>query len=122
MSYSKFAFSNLKIEAGRASDTQKVDVSFDVKNSGLREAAEVAELYVGDPSAQIERPVEELKGIKKVRLKAGETQRVTLELDRRSFAYWDVRLKGWRVDPGNFTIMVGDSSENLPLNGTMILP
>ena len=122
LSYSKFSFSNLKIDAAQAIEAQRVDVSFDVKNSGLRDAAEVAELYVGDPSAQIERPAEELKGFKKVRLKAGETQRVSLQLDRRAFAYWDVQLKEWRVDPGKFTIMVGDSSESLPLNGTITLP
>jgi beta-glucosidase len=122
LSYSKFSFSNLKIDAAQASKTQKVDVSFDVENSGLREAAEVAELYVGDPSSQIERPAEELKGFKKVRLKAGESQSVTLKLDRRSFAYWDVKSHDWRVDPGKFTIMVGDSSENLPLHETITLP
>jgi len=122
LSYSKFSFSNLKIYAAKGKDNQDFDVSFDVENTGQREAAEVAELYVGDPSAKIERPAEELKGFKKTRLKPGERQHLTLHLDQRSFAYWDVSSHDWRVDPGQFTIMVGDSSENLPLNGSITIP
>jgi len=122
LSYSKFAFSNLKINAAKSGESQEVDVSFEVENTGQREAAEVAELYIGDPSAKIERPAEELKAFKKVRLKPGELNHVNLQLDRRSFAYWDVNSHDWRVDPGQFTIMVGDSSENLPLTGTITLP
>jgi beta-glucosidase len=93
-----------------------------VENTGKREAAEVAELYVGDPSAKIERPAEELKAFKKVRLRPGERQHLSLHLDRRSLAYWDPNSHDWRVDPGQFTIMVGDSSENLPLNGSITIP
>jgi len=122
LSYSKFAFSNLKINAAKSGESQEVDVSFEVENTGQREAAEVAELYIGDPSAKIERPAEELKAFKKVRLKPGELNHVNLQLDRRSFAYWDVNSHDWRVDPGQFTIMVGDSSENLPLTRTITLP
>jgi beta-glucosidase len=122
MSYSKFSFSNLKIDAAQGNESQDVDVSFDVENSGQREAAEVAELYVGDPSAKVERPVEELKAFKKVRLQPGERQHLTLHLDKRSFAYWDVKSQDWRVDPGQFKIMVGDSSEHPLLNGTITLP
>lgn len=122
LSYSKFAFGNLKIDPAKSGMNPGVDVSFDVENTGQREAAEVAELYVGDPSAKIERPAEELKAFEKVRLKPGELKHVTLQLDRRSFAYWDVKSHDWRVDPGKFTILVGDSSENLPLTGTITLP
>jgi beta-glucosidase len=110
------------MDATKSSGGQSVDVSFDVENTGSREAAEVAELYVGDPSAKIDRPAEELKAFEKVRLKPGELKHVNLQLDRRSFAYWDVKLHDWRVDPGQFTITVGDSSENLPLTGTIALP
>ena len=121
LTYSQFAFSNFTIEVAKSGESQDIDVSFDVENTGLREAAEVAELYVGDPSAKIERPVEELKAFEKVRLNPGELKHVNLHLDRRSFAYWDVNSHDWRVDPGQFTIMVGDSSENLPLTGTITL-
>ena len=122
MSYSSFSFSNLKTNVLGAGDSLGVDVSFDVKNTGRREAAEVAELYVRDPSAQVERPTEELKAFEKVRLMPDETRHLKLHLDRRSFAYWDVKMQNWRVDPGQFTIMVGDSSENLPLVANISLP
>lgn len=122
LTYSQFSFSNLKIDSAKGKDNQEFDVSFDVENTGKREAAEVAELYVGDPSAKIERPAEELKAFKKVRLRPGERQHLSLHLDRRSLAYWDPNSHDWRVDPGQFTIMVGDSSENLPLNGSITIP
>jgi beta-glucosidase len=75
----------------------------------------VAQLYVGDPSAKIERPVKELKGYEKVRLAPGGTKHVTLALDRRSLAYWDTASNNWKVDPGKFAVYVGDSSESTPL-------
>lgn len=65
---------------------EPVSVSFDVRNTGHREAAEVAELYVGDSHASVPRPVKELKGFAKVNLKPGETRRVTLKLERRAFS------------------------------------
>jgi beta-glucosidase len=121
LSYSTFAFSNLSVNSSDAGTDPSVKVSFDVENTGRRQAAEVAELYVGDPSAQIERPIEELKAFQKVRLEPGQHQRVTLTLDRRAFSYWDVKSQSWKIDPGKFTIFVGDSSENLPLNATITL-
>jgi beta-glucosidase len=92
-----------------------VDVSFDVTNTGTRTGAEVAQLYVGDPSARIRRPAKELKGFQKVRLAPGETRRVTLHLDSRAFAYFDVTTHAWRVDPGTFVLFVGNSSAHTPL-------
>ncbi len=74
----------------------------------------MAQHYVGDPSAKIERPLKELKGFKKVRLGPGETERVSLTLDHRALAYWDSKHNGWRVDPGEFTVYAGNSSENTP--------
>ena len=90
-------------------------LSFDVENTGHRDGADVAQVYVGDPSAKIKRPVKELKGYEKVRLAPGKTTHVSVTLDRRSLAYWDVTTNGWKVDPGQFTVFVGDSSENTPL-------
>jgi beta-glucosidase len=83
--------------------------------------AEVAQLYVSDPSAKIDRPERELKGFEKVRLAAGETKHVTMNLDARSFSYWDTAAHKWTIDPGKFVIRVGDSSENTPLNADLTL-
>ena len=83
--------------------------------SADRPGADVAQVYVGDPSAKIKRPVKELKGYEKVRLEPGKKEHVTVKLDPRSLAYWDVNSNGWKVDPGQFTVFVGDSSANTPL-------
>jgi beta-glucosidase len=77
--------------------------------------AEVAQLYVSDPSAKVDRPERELKGFAKVRLAPGQTQHVTLSLDARTFSYWDEAAHKWTIDPGKFVIRIGDSSENTPL-------
>jgi beta-glucosidase len=115
LSYTTFSFSNLTVSPETASADGPITVSFDVTNTGQRAGATVAQLYVGDPSAKIERPVKELKGYQKVRIDPGVTQHVNLTLDRRSLAYWDVASNNWKVDPGKFTVFVGDSSEDTPL-------
>jgi beta-glucosidase len=115
LSYTTFEFSNLSVTPAEASADSPIAISFDVRNTGLRAGAEVAQVYIGDPSATLPRPVKELKGFARVELKPGETQRVSVTLDRRSLAYWDVNAKGWRVDPGRFVVYVGNSSANVPL-------
>lgn len=120
LTYTTFDIRNLKIvPESIASPNEPVEVSFDVTNTGKIEGADVAQLYVGDPSAKLERPVKELKGFAKVRLEPGQTQHVTLTLHRRDLSYWDDQGERWRVDPGQFNAFVGDSSENTPLQGKL---
>ncbi len=120
LSYTTFSFSNLQVPATAASGSA-VTVSFDVTNTGSVAGAEVAQLYVSDPSARARRPERELKGFEKVRLAPGETKHVTLTLDARSFSYWDATANKWAIDPGKFVIRVGDSSENTPLSAELTL-
>jgi len=120
LSYTKFSFSKLEAPASAASGSP-VTVSFDVTNTGSVEGAEVAQLYVSDPSAKAKRPERELKGFAKVGLAPGETKHVSLTLDARSFSYWDEANKKWTIDPGKFVIRVGDSSENTPLHADLTL-
>ncbi len=120
LSYTTFNFSNLQAPA-TASLGSTVPVSFDVTNTGSVAGAEVAQLYVSDPSAKADRPERELKGFAKVRLAPGETQHVTLSLDARAFSYWDESAHKWTIDPGKFVIHVGDSSENTPLSADIDL-
>jgi beta-glucosidase len=120
LSYTTFKFANLKVPASAKSGST-VDVSFDVSNTGSVAGAEVAQLYVSDPSAQVDRPERELKGFAKVRLDPGETHNVTISLDARAFSYWDEPAQKWIVDPGKFVIRVGDSSENTPLTADINL-
>ena len=120
LSYTTFSFSNLKAPAAAASGST-VEVSFDVTNTGKVAGAEVAQLYVSDPSAKVDRPERELKGFEKVRLAPGETKHVTLSLDARAFSYWDTPAHKWTIDPGKFVIRVGDSSEDTPLHADLTL-
>jgi len=115
LSYSTFAFSNLSVTPTTASANGPITISFDARNTGRRAGAAVAEVYVGELSPNVPRPVKELKGFERVTLAAGATKHVTVKLDRRSLAYWDIASKDWKVDSGKFTVYVGDSSANVPL-------
>lgn len=120
LSYTTFSFANLKAPSTAASGSA-VEVSFDVTNSGKVAGAEVAQLYVSDPSTKVQRPERELKGFEKVRLAPGETKHVTLKLDARAFSYWSESAHKWTIDPGKFVILVGDSSENTPLHADLTI-
>lgn len=120
LSYTSFRFSNLQVPE-KAAAGATIPVSFDVTNTGAVAGAEVAQVYVSDPSAKRSRPERELKGFEKVRLAPGETKHLRLELDARSFSYWDDRAHRWTVDAGRFIVRVGDSSESTPLQADLTL-
>jgi beta-glucosidase len=112
LSYTSFACSGLAVTRNSPDDAE---VSFEIENTGSRSGAAVAQVYVGDPSARIARPTMELKQFEKVRLDPGAKQHVVLHLNRRAFEYYDVATHGWRLDPGTFTIFVGQSSGEIAL-------
>jgi beta-glucosidase len=114
LSYTTFRYSRLRVHPTRSGAT----VSFRLTNSGTRAGAEVPQLYVFDPPAAHE-PPKQLKGYTKVMLDPGESQTVTLSLDKRSFSYWNVTANRWRVAPGCYTIRVGGSSVSLPLHAAI---
>jgi beta-glucosidase len=120
LSYTTFSFANLQAPAAAASGST-VSVSFDVTNTGSVAGAEVAQLYISDPSAKVSRPERELKGFEKVRLAPGETKHVTINLNARAFSYWDATAHKWTIDPGKFVIRAGDSSENTPLSAELTI-
>jgi beta-glucosidase len=98
-----------------------VNVTFDVTNTGSRKGAEVAQVYVSDDHAKVPRPERELKGFERVMLSPGETKHVSVALDARSFAYWDPNASKWTIDPGRFTVRVGDRVDETPLEGSVEL-
>jgi beta-glucosidase len=98
-----------------------VRVSFTVTNTGDRAGAEIAELYLGEKNPPVPRPIKELKGFQKVFLRPGESRKVTLELDQRSFAYFNTTKELWDAVPDSYNILVGSSSQNLPLSGQFTL-
>lgn len=116
LSYTSFAFDHLSVSPRQgASPDGPIQVSFDVKDTGQVSGADVAQVYVGDPSATVERPKMELKAFRRVMLRPGQSRQVSVTLNRRSLAYWDTKSHGWKVDPGKFIVYVGDSSEHVPL-------
>ncbi len=119
LSYTTFAYKNLSITPARAAGNDAVTVSFDLTNSGRRAGAEVSEVYVGESHPSVPRPVKELKGFTKVQLNPGETRHVSVKLDRRAFAYYNLKNHDWAVDAGDFNVYVGNSSARIELTGTM---
>ncbi len=115
LSYTTFEYSDIKVSADNIKDTDTVTVSFKIKNTGDVDGAEVAQLYVSDIESTIYRPVKELKGFKKVFLKAGEEKEVEITLDKRAFAYYNVNIGDWHVESGEFKILVGASSRDIKL-------
>lgn len=119
LSYTEFEYSDLKLSKKAVKDTDTVKVSFKVKNIGKRDGAETAQLYVADIHSTAFRPVKELKGFKKVFLKAGEEKTVELELSKRAFAYYNVNIHDWHVESGDFNISVGASSRDIRLEARL---
>jgi beta-glucosidase len=123
LSYTKFDYSDLRILPENASPenssaSQPVEVSLQVRNSGSRAGAEVVELYVHDGHASIDRPVQELKGFRRVNLAPGESQMVHFTLDRSALAFYNPTKKDWTVEPGQFDVWVGSSSRDIRAKGS----
>lgn len=116
LSYTNFEYSNLVINPQKASPTGFVDISFNIKNIGERDGEEVVQLYIHDEWASIERPVKELKGFKRVFLKAGEEKRITFRLYPEQLAFYDESMR-FIVEAGNFEVFIGSSSEDIRLSG-----
>lgn len=120
LSYTTFRYRNLSVRPSSVGGSdQRYAVSFDVTNTGKREGADVAEVYVGESHPKVPRPLKELKGFARVNLHPGETQHLTVSLDSRAFSYYDVSSHQWRADPDEFTISVGDSVEQIELRGAV---
>jgi beta-glucosidase len=128
LSYTTFGYSDLVVEIVDAA-AGRVRVSCTVTNEGSRAGAEVVQLYVGDPDAEVQRPRRELRGFEKVHLEPAESVRVSFELESRDFAYWDSAAERgdgrrglWRREGGEFTMEVGASSQDIRLATTVQLP
>ena len=115
LSYTTFELSSLRASGDLNGEKSTMTFTVNVKNTGSREGAEVVQLYVHDDKASVERPYKELKGFAKVSLKPGESKDVEITIDRRALSFWDETTNGWKVEPGKFTILVGNASDNLTL-------
>uniref|UniRef100_E6QIC1 Thermostable beta-glucosidase B (Gentiobiase) (Cellobiase) (Beta-D-glucoside glucohydrolase) n=1 Tax=mine drainage metagenome TaxID=410659 RepID=E6QIC1_9ZZZZ len=121
LSYTIFALSNLSVSPATTSGAAEVAVSAQVRNTGKRAGAEVIQLYVHDGHAKVDRPAHELKGFERVSLAPGETKTVHFKLDRAALSYWSTKKHAWVADSGEFTLQVGSSSRDLPLQATLTL-
>lgn len=119
LSYTSFRYSDIRLSSSDIKEGEPLTVTFKVKNVGDMDGAEVAELYVADVQSSIFRPKKELKGFEKVFLKAGEEKEVSITLDSRAFAYYNVLIKDWHVESGDFDILVGASSADIRLKATV---
>lgn len=125
LSYTDFAYSNLKLDKDSMKDTDTLKVSVDVTNTGKKAGKEVVQLYVKPHKSEVARPVMELKEFAKVALEPGETKTVTFELSKRAFAYWSVEAKDWYVETGDFGIVIARNSReavleaNVKVEGTL---
>lgn len=107
LSYTTFAYSSLKVDKNGAELT--------LTNTGSMDGTEVVQLYVAAPKGKIFRPEKELKGFAKVFLKSGESKRVKIAFDDKTFRYWNTRTNGWEVEAGDYTICVGASVADIRL-------
>jgi beta-glucosidase len=121
LSYTSFRLDHLKVSGSTDAKNPMVSVEFDVTNIGDREGTEIPQVYVGENSPTVSRPLRELKGFSKVRLKPGETKHVSLSLSDRAFAYFDINGHTWKTDQGKYTIEVGTSSEQIVLRAPITL-
>ena len=121
LSYTTFAYSNLKLSMENPTEKDTVMVSADVTNTGKSAGKEVVQLYIRDLTGSAIRPEKELKGFEKVFLEPGETKTVTMELNKRSFAWYNTKLHDWFAASGDYEILVGASSRDIRLTETLHL-
>ena len=119
LSYTTFAYSDLRLSADAITDQDTLTVTVKATNTGDRTGKTVVQLYVGDQESTVFRPVRELKGFEKVELAPGESRDVSFTLDKRAFAYWNSELHDWHVETGAFTIEVGQSSRQIDAAATV---
>ena len=119
LSYTSFAFSDLKLDKTEMDDTDTLNVSVRVKNTGSRAGKTVVQLYVCDKQSTPIRPIRELKGFEKTALEPGEEKEVRFTLNKRAFAYWNTEIHDWHVETGEFFIEIGASSRDIVLAETV---
>ena len=115
LSYTTFNYSNLKTSAGNLAKSGSITVNVDVENAGKRDGDEVIQLYVKHINSTVSRPIQELKGFQRVNLKAGERKTVSIPLDAKRLAYWDISKNDWQVERDSIEVRVGASSADIKL-------
>jgi beta-glucosidase len=119
LSYTEFEYSNLRLSSGSLHNGDVLNVTVDVKNAGSHMGKEVVQVYVGDVQSSVKKADKELKGFVKIELAPGETKSVQIELSERAFSHYVEHLGKFAVEAGEFHILVGSSSRDIRLAGTV---
>jgi len=118
LSYTKFEHTNLKLSNVFMRANGSITVSADIKNTGSRDGDEVVQLYIQHPNSKVIRPIKALKGFQRINLKAGETKKVTFQIDAASLAWWNDQTSAWEVESGAVKVLIGSSSQAIKLQNT----
>lgn len=121
LSYTTFEYANLAFSSPEFEEGGRLDVTFEVKNTGDRDGSEVVQVYVHHLESSVYRPEQELRAFTKVRLGEGEAQRVTLTLDDSAFAFYDTGRGRWAVETGEVEVRIGASSRDIRLTGGLAI-
>lgn len=119
LSYTEFSYGGLRLDRETMQNEDILTVEFTVKNTGAMAGKEAVQVYVRKRDSKISRPEKELKGFEKAELEPGREKTFKIKLDRRSFAYFDEESMDWKVEPGEYEILVGASSRDIRLKGTV---
>ncbi|HUT55787.1 MAG TPA: glycoside hydrolase family 3 C-terminal domain-containing protein [bacterium] len=117
LSYTQYKYSNLRLDRERIGPDGKVTASVDVTNTGGRDGEEIVQLYVGAPGSKVDRAIKELKAFTKIKLAAGDTKTVSLQVSAKDLAYFNQDTNAWEIEPLEYRILVGPSSRAEDLMG-----
>jgi len=115
LSYTTFVYENLRLDREKISGDELVTITVDIINSGDCSGAEVVQLYIQDIVSSIERPIKELKGFKKIKLKPGEKSNVMFTIGKRDLSFFDENSRSWKIEEGEFNILIGSCSRDIRL-------
>ena len=121
LSYTSFKYDDLRIKHIDENGENKAVVTYKITNTGNRKGAEISQVYVQDIESSVDRPLYELKGFDKVFLEPGESKEVKVTLNERAFAFYSTDFNSWKVEPGEFNILVGSSVTNIKLSGKITI-
>ena len=121
LSYTTFKLSDLRLSSPSLTSADSLTVTVNVRNTGRCAGSETVQLYIHDDRCSVDRPVKELKGFAKVALQPGESKDVKIVIDRQSLSFYDEKQGTWTAEPGTFTALVGNASDNITLKKSFTL-
>ena len=121
LGYTTFKLSDLRLSSSTLTAADSLTVTVNVRNTGHRAGAETVQLYIHDDKCSVDRPVKELKGFAKVALQPGESKDVKIVIGRDALSFYDEKQGAWTAEPGTFTALVGNASDNILLKKSFVL-